>query len=150
MTVVEWLTCTDPRPMLEHLQEKASDRKLRLFACYCCRTIWHLLRDQQARDAVELAELHADGLVNTALLIQALKLLPMPVWPGGGPEIFNWRLVTPNTAADMTDARTYVWLTAALNRPDLTRWLVAKKWAEREARAERAVNRAVASPFRRK
>jgi hypothetical protein len=45
MTEEEWQTCADPTPMLEFLRCKASDRKLRLFACGCCRRIWHLLAE---------------------------------------------------------------------------------------------------------
>ncbi|MFL5339752.1 MAG: hypothetical protein ACJ8F7_06250 [Gemmataceae bacterium] len=36
MTEQEWLACADPEPMLEVLRN-ATDRKLRLFACACCR-----------------------------------------------------------------------------------------------------------------
>ena len=71
MTEQEWLACTDPRPMLTFLQGKASDRKLRLFSCACCRRIWHLLSDRVDCRAVERAEEYADGLISKGALINA-------------------------------------------------------------------------------
>jgi hypothetical protein len=64
MTEQEWLTCTDPQPMLDYVAGKVSDRKLRLFAVACVRRVWHLIPDARSRDAVEGAELYADGRLN--------------------------------------------------------------------------------------
>jgi hypothetical protein len=69
MTEAEWLECTDPYRMLDFPRGKACGRKLRLFACGCCRQrVWPLLTDPRSRDAVEVAERYADGLVNYAAL----------------------------------------------------------------------------------
>ena len=64
MTEDEWLTCMDPTPMLDYLRDKDGGRKLRLFACTCCRRIWHMLTDERTRNALEVAEAVADGLTS--------------------------------------------------------------------------------------
>jgi hypothetical protein len=64
VTEAEWLACTDPTPMLEHLGDRATDRKLRLFAVACCRRIWPQMADRRSRRAVTLAERSADESVS--------------------------------------------------------------------------------------
>jgi hypothetical protein len=71
MTESEWLACTDFRSMMGFLHDKASDRKLRLFLCACCRRIWNLLSDKRSRKAVGISEQYADGLVTEATLQRA-------------------------------------------------------------------------------
>lgn len=63
MTEAEWLVSTDPAAMLEFLKGKASDRKLRLFACACCWRVRHLFRNDAAGDALNASEQFADGLI---------------------------------------------------------------------------------------
>jgi hypothetical protein len=71
MTEREWLVATKLKPMLDFLNGKVSERKLRLFACACCRRIWSLIQDFHCRRAVEVAEQYADGHVTARELFDA-------------------------------------------------------------------------------
>jgi hypothetical protein len=62
MTEVEWLAGKDPKTMIRSLGFQTSERKLRLFACACCRRVWDLLPAGDVRRAVEVGERLADGL----------------------------------------------------------------------------------------
>jgi hypothetical protein len=65
MTEAEWDRCTptDLGRMLAFLSGgKATQRKVWLFACACCRGAWPLLIDPRSRTAVEVAERYGDGL----------------------------------------------------------------------------------------
>lgn len=71
MTEPQWLTATEPSEMWLFVLERAmqrfresgdtNDRKMRLFACACCRRVWDLLPDERSRRGIELAERYADG-----------------------------------------------------------------------------------------
>jgi hypothetical protein len=72
MTENTWLECVSPAEMLESLSQQGSVRKFRLFACACCRSVWHLL-DQRTRSAVVVAEGFADGVGTEAELEDAQR-----------------------------------------------------------------------------
>jgi hypothetical protein len=57
----DWLLATSPFELVQYVRGKASDRKLRLFACACVRHRWELLRYATPRQAAELAERFAEG-----------------------------------------------------------------------------------------
>jgi hypothetical protein len=83
MTESEWLACKSPEAMLSYVlggelaggprrllaEARAGKRKLRLFACACCRRIWHLIPDEASRQLVQVAERYVDGLVTNEQLV---------------------------------------------------------------------------------
>jgi hypothetical protein len=78
MTEAEWLACDKVEQMLFYLKHKAKvvrsakgRRKLRLFACGCCRQVWPLIEDPRSRRLVELSERQADGQADPAELAKA-------------------------------------------------------------------------------
>jgi hypothetical protein len=71
MTDVKWLKCEDPEAMLTVLQNKVSDRKLRLFACACCHRIAHFVVDDRSRTAIAILEQYADGQASDEQLVVA-------------------------------------------------------------------------------
>jgi hypothetical protein len=93
MTEAEWLASGDPAPMLEflrgqmvpkvlqlgagrtrevqHYPDAKADRKLRLFACACCRRMWEDLTDDRSRKAIEAAERFADRQISQSQLKSA-------------------------------------------------------------------------------
>jgi hypothetical protein len=77
MTESEWLAATDPRPMLEFVRDKVSDRKLRLFACACCRAV-RATEHLGPGWAVAVAERYADGLASDEDLVSARRGVPFP------------------------------------------------------------------------
>jgi len=64
MTEQEWLQATEPRPMLEFLEGKASAQKLRLFGVECCRRAPHLFQNRIDKKALEVIERYADGVAS--------------------------------------------------------------------------------------
>jgi len=67
------MACNEPPTMLELLRCKASSRKMRLYACACCRLVWHLFPHERYHRAIETAERYADGLATRQELTSSKK-----------------------------------------------------------------------------
>ncbi len=72
MTEDEWLNSRDWLPLLKLIEGKASDRKLRLFGCACCRRMWDLFPHDVNRRLVEAVEDHPDGSLDGSELNTAI------------------------------------------------------------------------------
>ena len=46
---------------LEKILDDLDEKDLRLFACWCCRQVWHKLSDERIRKVVEVSERFAVG-----------------------------------------------------------------------------------------
>jgi hypothetical protein len=114
MTEAEWNACTQPRQMLQALRRKASDRKLRLFACASCRRSFRLMTDERSRQAVEVAERFADELAGPLELAAAWFDADAAVRNAKGPRGAAWyaHAATRHTAwggAGTAKARRAAW-----------------------------------------
>jgi hypothetical protein len=86
MTEAEWTSCENPKRMLVFLtdQRRASERRMRLYSCACCRRVPLALDDERAHRAVEVAERYADGLADEEEREQALETVAgVPPLRGG-------------------------------------------------------------------
>lgn len=102
MSEAEWLACTKPHEMVSFLRGKASERKLRLFACASCRRLWHLLTDERSRRGVEVAELYADNLA-TAEQLHDVAIEA----DAGADDTHGEGADVADTAADLTSSNTW-------------------------------------------
>ena len=73
MTEEEWLSCTDPSPMLHFLRGNTSERKLRLIAIAYGRRVVEWMPDERSLQALDVSEQFADGLVGRKVLAAARR-----------------------------------------------------------------------------
>ena len=102
MTEPDWLAGDDWSGMLHLVRGRVRDRKLRLYACGCCRLVWDRLTDQRSHVAVEVAERFADGGATAADLAAAYRPARRVAgeWARRNPaEPFPYYLIAPADAA---------------------------------------------------
>jgi hypothetical protein len=122
VTEAEWLTFTEVDAALREFLGNASERKRRLFACACCRRIWHALTDPRCREAVEVAERYADGLAPDDEVRQAaLAVATARGWNAERREYDPWQsaFFAPETVQyalrlRVRDGRPYDWSDAGI------------------------------------
>jgi hypothetical protein len=113
MTEAEWQNADDPRKMLDHLRDQAlfrtrwqgwvqvrrwrtSERKLRLFACACCRRFSPDVLGPELEAVVRLAERQAEGEVEFTAVENALAHAERACrrqGDEGDARVADWRLV---------------------------------------------------------
>jgi hypothetical protein len=93
MTEAEWVGSVNVGEMLSYLKQEVrvarspkGRRKLRFFACGCCRQIWQLIEDERSRRIVEISEQRADGLADCRELAEA-KAAAESAWSGYGADV---------------------------------------------------------------
>jgi hypothetical protein len=161
MTPDEWEAATEPQQMLRFVRDKASDRRLRLFACACLRRVLTLLGDSLVnRKTVEFAERFADGLATrNELHGQAWgppgRASPVVLWSafaaaetaaqyGAGvvrlSAVGRFPLGTAGSSADLA-------LVEEMMSPEQQAWAEAAEQDERLAQAH-AARDIIGNPFR--
>jgi hypothetical protein len=125
MTEDEWLTCPTVRPLLRYLRRREAvpqpgRRRLRLFACACCRHLEKegLAFDEPLRQALKVAEDDADGRLHWRRLNQACAHAEEArrggVWMEAPAELaFAATMLDPGDAASRTAdaaAEVYAWM----------------------------------------
>jgi hypothetical protein len=83
VTEAEWLSCTNPLPMLRQVDSPSSFRKLVLFGCASCRHSWRSL-DEESKETVEAAETNEDHFwngANVGLVVMGLMDDPVRCTP---------------------------------------------------------------------
>jgi hypothetical protein len=112
VTEAEWLASANPTPMLSFLRRRASGRKLRLFACWCCRRNRAFVALPGAERVVAATERWAEGAGGTRAVTAALSELDLaPASPEFDRSLGAMRLGFCSEDAFIAATYTLAWAT---------------------------------------
>lgn len=154
MTEQDWLTRSNPWGMIDFLGPGASARKLRLFACACCRQVWNPFLPPFVLRVVEAAEAFADGQINADALASVREVVVKAVGPANRNDSHNGTgylshvlgaclsICTHRNAAEMAQDTAHATANAAADVPLSGERSAGFVLAERAARAEESAAQA--------
>jgi hypothetical protein len=121
-----WLAANDIGALWHYLKaakRKPGARKLRLFACACCRRGWAAFREEAAREAVEVAERAADRRASRKVLEVISSAARSDAFRGARFETLGLGRLRPHypeylaeqacgAAAEAAAPKSYAWINA--------------------------------------
>jgi len=119
MTEREWQTGTHPAELLVAVRGKVSYRKLRLFACGCCRRLSNE-NNRAGRRRLEITEKYADAAVAEEMFLAAF---PLPELTGDDRQSVRYVLMLATNGLGWPDAEQPSW-----NYDEETQVLAPKSW----------------------
>ena len=122
MTEAECLACEDSTPMLESLGDNASNRKLRLFACNCCRRILQHLRLAETITALKVSKQYAKGEVPRSDLLAVDRVHQSKV---GDTRTLAISAVNCAVGIDSQSNEDYPYATCAIGSANNAAWAAA-------------------------
>lgn len=118
MAEPQWQTWQHPEAILTLVQGRLGERELRLFACACCRRVWHLLNEANRR-IVEAAEQSARGQLPPAQLSELAEAV------SGASAEDERRAIEDHRISARYEAATAAWQCAALPPADAA-WFASR------------------------
>jgi hypothetical protein len=141
MTEGEWRECSDPAVALYYMPGWPSARKLRLFACACCRQLPGLYGNKHLVEAIEVVERYADGRADADELANAES--GASPWDGRrwdapsaavrGAANSDARMAASGASGECASAIA----NTAASRPDLSRFDPSSPWIQIRATERR-------------
>ncbi len=113
MTEAEWSAATESTSLIEFIEGKASDRKLRLAAASLCSRLFGSVLDERSRTVIRRTEDMADGKA-TASTIKRVHRQAFKVWNARQENIKSGQLPRDLRACGATEA---LCLITATDRP---------------------------------